>query len=237
MKNKIFWIFTGLAGILMMGIIYTIMTSSLLIYNLKNRGILPPYVHYQFAQASLDSNSLVLYNLTAENWDHSFIHKVHLTPTYNGLSVQLSGIHLDETQMLLTQYAGDLPDKLATYQIATHFLQEWPISVALFHLALPTSTIRLDFQKTQAQIYQVKIVLSNHKKVQLSASALINIGKAPFQIIQAQAQIQDPDLLNRLQEYAHSKHHPIPDEQLIFSISQNGPKTTRPDNSTLSGSK
>jgi len=237
MKNKSFWAFATILGFSVAILVYTAMTTGLLVYNLKNRGILTPNLQYNFALSSLNGDSVVLYDLTLSNWPHISAHKLRLTPKPNGFSAQIRGLKVRKAKTLLAWYDSSLLNKLAQYQPNTHFVQEWPISLALFNLIPEHSVIDLDIQKLQTQSYQVNVQASQQGVPFFSASVLISTSEKPFRVVQGQAEIQDDTALQRIQEYAQSKHQPLPQKKIVMSIQQNKPKTGNPDSSKQPESK
>ena len=237
MKNKTLLAIICIIGLSITGFIYAGVTTSLLLYNLKNRGILPSDLQYKFALASLDSRSITLYHVTSKKWEGAFIHKIHLSPISNGFSWRIQNIHINSPKIVLSLYGGILVDKLANYQVDSQFLQEWPISTALFNLISPQSVLILNAQKLQGQTYQINLQIQNNKTTQLTVSALVDVQNESVNLKQAQADIQDPHLLSQLQEYAKSRNQIVPQAQITMSTKRNELKRENQDNLTLSDLK
>ncbi|MBP5343837.1 MAG: hypothetical protein J6Y85_02025 [Alphaproteobacteria bacterium] len=234
MKNKAFLTIVGIVGISIIGVVYSVITTSLLLYSLKNRGILTSDIHYKFALASLDSRSITLYHVTSPKWKNAFVYKVRLTPRPNGFAGKIQNIHIDTAHIALKKYGGFLPEKLVHYQPATQFIQEWPLSIALFNLISPYNALSFNVQKIQAQLYQITLQLSTKNQITLTTSASINTQNNIYEITQAQVKINDENIIKQLQEYAKSKNQPIPMDQLTMSKQKSESKTTSPDNLTQS---
>jgi len=237
MKNKIFWIISAILGLSVSGVVYSVITTNVLLYNLKARGILPPEMHYKFALASLDCRSITLYHVTSENWNNAFIYKVRLTSIPNGFSGQIHNVHMNTAQVALKLYGGTLINKLSDYKINTHFIQEWPLSIALFDIVSSQNVIIFNIQKLHAHIYQINLQTKKQHQDQLNISALIDTQNKPFQIKQAEIDIKDPSLLNQIQEYAVSKRQPVPQPRLTMPTQKNEVKRGNQDNLKLSNSK
>ena len=237
MKNKSVVAIIGILGLGITCFMYTLVTTGLLLYNLKNRGILPPHIHYKFALASLDSKAITLYHVTSEKWNEAFNYKVQLTPILNGVSGQIHNIHVNSPKIIHSLYGGTLVDKLANYRVTDQFFQEWPLSTALFNLASPQSILTFNIQKLQGQTYQINLQIQSRHTKQIDISALANIQNDSFNLKQAQATIQDPNLLKQLQEYAKSRNQPVPQAMLTMSTHKNEVKTKNQDNSKQLNSK
>ena len=230
MKNK--YLISCVLAISCLGVylFYILLTTSILLKTLKTNGYITSDMSYRFASSSVTGQSLVLYHLEYNKWPGAFIHRAKISLNQNGFDLTLKDIHFDSSQLALKYYGAYLPDVLDSYQVVTHFIENWPLSVTLFDLITPHTTIDINLQQKVRSSFYIKITLKQKGKVVLTASATIVATDTDYDILYAQAHLHDKTLLKLIQGYAASRHQIIPTEDFNYPVKKNPTRTDNPEN-------
>ena len=215
MKTKSILIYGGILAVVILVIFYNLLTTAILLQNARTRGILSPNIHYRFAAASLDGQSLILYHVTSDQWPDSFIHRVQITMNPGSISGQVRDIHMPTHLVALRYHGAYLPDALDTYQPKTQFIQQWPLSLSLFELLSPHTTIDFVIKNHQINTYQIKLLIKQKSVPALEATASFVLDQDTYKITNGQAHILDKNLFKKIQEYAKSRHQSVPDSEIM----------------------
>lgn len=206
MKTKSILIYGSILAVVILVIFYNILTTAILLQNARTRGVLTPDIHYRFASASMDGQSLVLYHVTSDHWPDSFIHRVKITMNPGSISGQVKDIHMPHHLIALRHYGAYLPDVLDAYQPQTHFMKQWDLSVSLFELLSPHTTIDFTIKNHQLTSYQINLSIKQKSLPLLNAMASLVLDDNTYKITQGRVHILDKALLRKIQEYALSRH-------------------------------
>ena len=232
MKNKYLIGFGICLSCLGLYLFYILLTTSILLNTLKTNGYMTPDISYRFASASVTGQSLVLYHVGHQKWPDSFIHRAQISLNQNGFNLTLKDIHFDSSQLALKYYGAYLPDALDVYQVATHFIQDWPLSIVLFDLITPHTTIDINLQQKVLSTYYIQLNIKQHGTLVLQASATFTTdSNNNYDILSAHAHIYDKNLLKRIQGYAASRHQTVPGNDFIHPSKNNSTKTNNPKSS------